>query len=96
METVASNTRDEVAIRELIDGFIKGNSPKTLTVFSSEVVSFDIGPPLQHGGEVEFMKRWRELFEAYEGPIDYEVRDLSIKALLLWFGGNSRLSVSKD
>ena len=67
--------------------------PKTLTVFSSEVVSFDMGPPLQHGVEVEFMKRWRELFEAYEGPIDYEVR---IKALLLWFGGNSRLSVWND
>ncbi|HSE24443.1 MAG TPA: nuclear transport factor 2 family protein [Pyrinomonadaceae bacterium] len=84
METVANNTRDEIAIRELIDGFIKAirakDINKVMSVFSSEVVSFDIGPPLQHGGGEELMKRWRELFEAYEGPIDYEVRDLSITA----------------
>jgi ketosteroid isomerase-like protein len=24
------------------------------------------------------MKRWQELFESYQGPIDYEVSDLSI------------------
>ena len=49
-----------------------------MSVFAPEVVSFDLGPPLQHGGGETFMKRWRELFEAYQNPVDYEVRDLSI------------------
>jgi ketosteroid isomerase-like protein len=31
------------------------------------------------GGET-FSKRWQELFESYQSPIDYEVRDLSITA----------------
>jgi ketosteroid isomerase-like protein len=26
------------------------------------------------------MKRWQALFESYQNPIDYEVRDLSITA----------------
>jgi ketosteroid isomerase-like protein len=53
----SKHTRDEVAIRELIDGFIKAirakDIKKVMSVFSSEVVSFDIGPPLQHGGGEE-------------------------------------------
>jgi ketosteroid isomerase-like protein len=49
-----------------------------MSVFAPEVVSFDLGPPLQHGGGETFMKRWRELFEAYQNQVDYEVRDLSI------------------
>jgi ketosteroid isomerase-like protein len=27
-----------------------------------------------------FVKRWQELFESYQGPIDYEIRDLRITA----------------
>jgi ketosteroid isomerase-like protein len=57
---------------------------KTLTqvmsVFAPEVVSFDLGPPLQHGGGKTFMKHWQELFESYQSPIEYEVRDLGIIA----------------
>jgi len=78
------NTKNERAIRELIDGFVKAIHAKdingVMSVFATEVVSFDFGPPLQHGGGKTFMKRWQELFEAYRSPIDYEVRDLSLTA----------------
>ena len=77
-----SKTKNEAAIRELVDGFVKAIRGKemngVMSVFAPEVVSFDLGPPLQHGGGDEFKKRWQELFESYEGPIRYEVRDLSI------------------
>ena len=70
------------AIQQLIDGFVKAIRAKdingVMAVFAPQVVSFDIGPPLQHGGGAAFVKRWQELFDAYQGPIDYEVRDLSI------------------
>lgn len=49
-----------------------------MSVFAPEVISFDLGPPLQHGGGEEFRKRWEELFDAYQSPIDFEGRDLSI------------------
>lgn len=79
-----SRTKNEAQIRELIDGFVKAIRAKdmngVMSVFAPEVVSFDLGPPLEHGGGEEFRKRWQELFDAYQGPIDYEVRELSIMA----------------
>jgi uncharacterized protein (TIGR02246 family) len=83
--TVKENkTKNEAEIRELIDDFAKAIRAKdidgVMSVFAPEVVSFDLGPPLQHGSGETFMKRWQELFNLFQGPIDCEVRDLSIIA----------------
>jgi uncharacterized protein (TIGR02246 family) len=79
-----NRTKNEAAIRELIEGFVTSIRAKdingVMSVFAPEVVSFDVGPPLQHGGGETFMKRWGELFESFQDPIDYEVRDLNITA----------------
>jgi len=79
-----NSTKNEAVIRELIDGLIKSIRSKeidgVMSLFAPDVVSFDFGPPLRHGGGEEFAKRWQELFEAYETPIEYEVRDLHIVA----------------
>jgi ketosteroid isomerase-like protein len=68
--TIKENrAKDDAAIRELIDGFVKTIRAKdingVMSVFAPEVVSFDLGPPLRHGGGETFMKRWLELFESY-------------------------------
>jgi uncharacterized protein (TIGR02246 family) len=80
----AQPSDDQAAIRELIDGVINAirarDIDRVMSVFAPDVVSFDFGPPLQHGGGDEFRKRWQELFDAYEGPIDYRVEDLHISA----------------
>jgi len=77
-----NKTNYEAEIRELIDGFVKALRAKdingVMSVFAPEIVSFDFGPPLQHGGGETFIKRWQELFESYQSPIAYEVNDLSI------------------
>src|SRR4051812_22343427 len=77
-----NRTTEEVAIRKLVDAFVASIRAKdvdgVMAAFAPNVVSFDLGPPLQHGGGETFAKRWRELFDAYEGGLDYEVRDLSI------------------
>jgi uncharacterized protein (TIGR02246 family) len=74
--------KNEAAIRELIDGFVKAIRAKdingVMSVFAPEVVSFDLSPPLEHGGGESFMKRWQKLFESYQSPIDYEISDLSM------------------
>jgi uncharacterized protein (TIGR02246 family) len=79
-----TRTKGEAAIRELIEGFVKAirakNIDEVMSVFAPEVISFDLGPPLQHGGGETFKKRWKELFESFQGPIDYEVGNLSITA----------------
>jgi uncharacterized protein (TIGR02246 family) len=84
MTAEAGRTKSEAEIRDLIDGFARAIRARdidgVMSVFAPEVVSFDLGPPLQHGGGKTFMKRWQELFDSYTGPIDYEVRDLGIAA----------------
>src|SRR5207245_583673 len=37
-------------------------------------------PPLQYVGAEAFRKPWQEVFERYQSPIHYEVRDLSVIA----------------
>jgi uncharacterized protein (TIGR02246 family) len=77
-------TNEEAAVRELVDHFVQAIRAKdihgVMSVFAPEIVSFDLGPPLQHGGGETFTKRWQELFESYQGAIDYEVHGLKITA----------------
>jgi uncharacterized protein (TIGR02246 family) len=82
MSTQENRAKDEAAIRELTDRLVKAVRAKDLngvmTAYAPNMVAFDIVPPLQYVGAAEFKKPWQELFELYEGPLDYEVRDLSI------------------
>jgi ketosteroid isomerase-like protein len=72
---------DEIAIRALIDAFVAAIRARdiggVMQVFAPEIVSFDLGPPLQHGGE-DFERRWQALFDTHSGPVDYEVSALSL------------------
>jgi uncharacterized protein (TIGR02246 family) len=78
----AKRATEEATIRALIDRFVNAIRAKdmdgVMSVFAPEVVSFDVGPPLEHGGGEAFMKRWQELFDSYQTPIEYEVRELII------------------
>ena len=84
MITQDSRTGEEAAIQSLLDNFVKSIRAKdingVMSIFSPDVVSFDLGPPLQHGGGPPFVRRWQELFNSYQGPIQYEIRDLSVAA----------------
>ena len=68
MTMTENKPKNDAAIRELLDGFVKAFRAKdidaVMAVFAPEVISFDFDPPLQHGGGAEFRKRWLELFEA--------------------------------
>ena len=74
---------DLAAIHQLIDRFAKAirakDTAEVMTVFARQVISYDLGPPLQHGGGEVFVEHWRALFDAYTGPIDYEIRDLHVE-----------------
>lgn len=80
--TSTHSSRDEDDIRALVGVLVQAIRDKSLdramSVFAPEVVSFDLGPALQHGGGEAFRSRWRELFHAYQGALDYEVRDLVV------------------
>jgi len=76
------STADEAAIRERIEalaGAIRGKDiDGVMPTFAADVVSFDLGPPLAHGGGDVFRSHWRALFDAYRDGIEFEVRDLAV------------------
>lgn len=48
--------------------------------YTADAVRFDLAPPLQHGGDgslrdAEPQRAW---FATFDGPIDYEIRDLKV------------------
>jgi ketosteroid isomerase-like protein len=69
---------DEAAIRQLIDQGVGAIRRKDLdgvmALYSPAIVSFDIEPPLQY----VHTKHWKQTFDAYEGRLDYEIRELSV------------------
>jgi ketosteroid isomerase-like protein len=73
---------DEVDIRQRIDtlaGAIRAlDLEAVMSIYTTDVVSFDIEPPLQHVGAEAKRKNWERVFAVYEHPLGYEIRGLTI------------------
>ncbi|MFF0312032.1 YybH family protein [Streptosporangium sp. NPDC004379] len=71
---------DEAGIRRRIDEIIEGLRAKDLEalrrLYTTDVVSFDVEPPLQHVGVDAKLKNWAKVFAFFQ-DVDYEVRDLT-------------------
>ena len=84
MDGEQTGARDEAAIRAAVDDFVQAIRRKdvdgVMAAFAPDVVSFDLGPPLQHGGGEDFRRRWQALFDAHRGAVDYAVHELDITA----------------
>jgi hypothetical protein len=87
MKTTATEdmeSTDEAQIRKRIDDWVTAFRRKdinsVLPVFAPETVAFDLVPPLAYAGREAYRKQSEKLFASYQGPIEYEVRDLRITA----------------
>lgn len=73
---------DEAEIKRVIEGGVEAVRARdingVMSIYAPEVVSFDIVPPLRYIGADAFRKVWEEVFFVYQGPIDYEIHDLTI------------------
>lgn len=73
---------DKADIRQRINSLVEAIRIMDLEgvkpIYAPNMVSFDIVPPLQHVGAVAKWKNWADVFTAYEPPLSYEVRDLTI------------------
>jgi ketosteroid isomerase-like protein len=71
---------DEVELRRTIDKAVEGLRVKDLEVlkqlYTPDVVSFDVEPPLQHVGIAAKLENWAKVFLFFES-VNYEVRDLT-------------------
>ena len=74
---------DEAKIRQQVDKIVEGIEAKDLEglrrLYATDVVSFDVEPPLQHVGVEAKLKNWAKVFAVFES-VTYEVRDLTLTA----------------
>src|SRR6266545_4963096 len=72
---------DEAKIRQQVDKIVEGLRAKDLEglkqAYTTDVVSFDVEPPLQHVGLAAKLKNWANVFALFES-VNYEVRDLTL------------------
>ncbi len=72
----------EALIRQRVEDLVKAIGAKdidgVMSLYAPSIVSFDIVPPLRYVGAGGKRRAWQEVFAAYPGPIDYEVRDLNV------------------
>jgi len=75
-------TNDEAQIRQLLDEWVDAlwvkDVDKILLLYSPDVVTFDVVPPLQYIGTPAYGKSFRRMFDAFRGSITFETCDLSI------------------
>ncbi|MFF0341498.1 YybH family protein [Kribbella sp. NPDC004875] len=76
------NATAEADIRERVDALVTavrtGDLETLKTIFAPDIVSFDIQPPLRHLGAATKMGNWEQVFTAFQIPLEYEVRDLTV------------------
>ena len=72
---------DEAQIKRQLAGIAEGIRAKDLeslrSIYTADVVSFDVEPPLQHVGIEAKLKNWAKVFAIFQ-DVDYEVRDLDL------------------
>ena len=78
-------TTEEVAIRTLVDAWIRAmrtkNADAVVSFFAPDNVMFVMEPPLQSvSGSSPGKKGVEEWFASFEGPLGYDVRDLRVHA----------------
>ena len=82
MTTVSSRATAEIA--ELYDGWVRAIRARdidgALSHYAPGVLSFDLVNPLQHQGVGAVKKRLQEWFASFNGPLEFEVRDLDVSA----------------
>ncbi|GAB2690541.1 YybH family protein [Nocardia thraciensis] len=72
--------KDEAQIRRQIDQVVEALRAKDLEalgrLYTADVVSFDVEPPLEHVGIAAKLENWAKVFLFFE-TVDYEFRDLT-------------------
>jgi len=73
---------DEANIRQQIDKLVEAIRAMDLEgvkpIYAPDIVSFDVGPPLQHVGAEAKWRNWVDAFTVFQRPLSYEIRNLTI------------------
>jgi len=77
-------TMTEALVRQRVEDWAKTVRARdidgVLSLYATNVVSFDLDPPLRYAGADNKRRAWQEFFAARTGPIGYEVHELDVTA----------------
>ncbi|MBP7619377.1 MAG: nuclear transport factor 2 family protein [Gemmatimonadales bacterium] len=72
----------DTVIRQRIDEAVRAIRARDLdgivSLYAADIVSFDIEPPLRYAGRAAKRRAWEAVFDAYAGPIGYEVTESDV------------------
>ncbi|WP_214414269.1 YybH family protein [Sphaerisporangium fuscum] len=75
-------TSNESEVRALLDNRVAACQTKDIdrlmSLYSSDIVYYDVVPPLQYVGTEEVRRNFVRWFDGYDGPIGLETHDLTI------------------
>jgi ketosteroid isomerase-like protein len=84
MGVSSTRTADEAAIRELVESWARAVRNKDLegilSNHSTDILMFDVPPPLQSKGIEAYTKTWDLFFAWSDDPVIFEITDMSITA----------------
>jgi ketosteroid isomerase-like protein len=84
MTTKGGSLTDETQIAQRIESWTKALRAKDIDAlmshYAQDIVVFDLAPPLQYKGADVYRKNWADWLPSFQGPIGYEIRELSITA----------------
>lgn len=84
MALKSNKASDEAQIRQFVNSWVQALRAKdvdgVMSHYASDIVAFDLAPPLQYEGANAYRKNWEAWFPTFQGPIGYEIRHLSIAA----------------
>lgn len=84
MSTSSRMTADEAAIRELVESWARAVRDKNLDGIlahhSTDMLMFDVPPPLQSKGIEAYRKTWDLFFSWSDDPVIFDVEDMNITA----------------
>ena len=84
MTAQASRNQEEARIRALLDDWTAGvrvrDVDRVMSHYATDIVIFDLAPPLEYAGADTLRKSLQAWFSTWQGPLDYEIRDLNITA----------------
>ena len=84
MSASSSRTTDEAAIRELVETWAKAVRAKDLDGIlanhSTDMLMFDVPPPLQSKGIEAYKKTWDLFFSWSDDPVVFDIKDMDIIA----------------
>lgn len=84
MQTDTSHEVEEQELRKLIEGWVEAVRAKDLdgltAGYALDIRSFDVIAPLQSRGAEALRRKTKEWLASYDGPIECELRDLTLAA----------------